>query len=75
MDGWSWALMILMLVTFWAAVLVAAIVIARSGERPRQHQRSAEEILAERLADGLITVEEYEQRVVALRGERVGPRV
>ena len=69
---WWWLFMLLMMVIFWGAVawvIVTLIRHASIGARaPHDTARTtAEDILHERLARGEIDVEEYHQRLDALR--------
>lgn len=70
-DGW-WIVMALGMLAFWALVIVGAIWLVRelaagrrSGERPTDDPRALE-ILDRRLAEGAISIEEYEERRRAL---------
>lgn len=69
MSGWGWFGMAVMLVTFLALLVVAAVVVVRllgprdeprGGGRPAG--RSAMEILQERYARGEIDEEEFQRR-------------
>lgn len=63
MDG-NWWLMALAMAVFWAAIIVLVVWLVRSGGSARKD--SAEEILRRRLADGSISIEEYESRRASL---------
>jgi putative membrane protein len=64
--GW-WIVMMLGMVLFWGAIVVLVVWALRSGLGARRPDPdSAEEILRRRLADGSISVEEYEQRRASL---------
>ncbi len=69
MDG-NWWWMALTMVLFWAAVIVLLIWLSRSGSgggvSVHRHE-TAEEILHRRLAEGAISVEEFETRRKAMR--------
>ena len=73
--GWgSWLLMSVMMLAFWALVIVAVVAIFRgigkaesSGERPAE--REPLDILRERFARGEIEAEEYETRARLLQGQ------
>ncbi|MBI4896755.1 MAG: SHOCT domain-containing protein [Actinobacteria bacterium] len=67
MDGdWWW--MALAMAVFWAAIIVLVVWVFRSGGGVSVHRReSADEILRRRLAEGEISVEEFETRRKAMR--------
>lgn len=73
-GSWGWGWMAVAMVVFWAAVIVAVLVVVnRLGQSGRAEQNgppSAELILADRLARGEITTAEYEERMRALRASR-----
>jgi putative membrane protein len=70
--------MALMMIVFWGALAWVVVTLIRSssswgGATPRQHEPSrpsAEDILHERFARGEISVDEYHERLEALRGKR-----
>lgn len=69
--GW-WIVMMLGMIVFWGAIIALIVWLVRGGgidlrRRPLEDPR---EILKRRLADGSITVEEYEERRTALEGSR-----
>ena len=74
-DGggpWWWLFMVLIMVIFWGAVAWVIVTLIRhasmSAGAPQSTARpTAEDILHERLAQGEIDVEEYHQRLDALR--------
>ncbi len=72
--GW-WIVMMLGMVVFWGAIIALVAWLVRGGSAPRGE--TPQEVLRRRLADGSISVEEYEQRRAALDdavpGGRVGP--
>jgi putative membrane protein len=68
--GW-WIVMMLGMIVFWGAI-VALVVWALRGGVGRRESEDPREILRRRLADGSITVEEYEQRRAALDGAAGG---
>ena len=68
--GW-WIVMMLGMAIFWGVVITLVVWLVRSGTRPRS--QPPEEILRQRLADGSISVEEYEQRRAALDDSTSGP--
>jgi putative membrane protein len=60
--GW-WIVMMLGMILFWGAIIALAVWALRGGIGQRQPKSEApEEILRRRLADGSITIEQYEQR-------------
>jgi putative membrane protein len=71
--GWGWGWWVLMtfgMVAFWAILVYAALCLARGG-RPSDDARHGtperpEEILKRRLAQGEISLDEYERLVEAL---------
>jgi uncharacterized membrane protein len=68
MDGNLWW-MVLTTAVFWAAIIVLLVWLFRSGGGVSVHRReTSEEILRRRLAEGEISVEEFETRRNALRG-------
>jgi len=70
MDGWDWVWMTTMMVLFWGGIVAAVIVlVARGGTSPGTHHETPEETLRHRFARGDIDVDEYQQRLDALRGE------
>lgn len=74
--GW-WFVMMLGMVVFWGAVIAFVVWLLRGGLERRGEP--PEETLRRRLADGSISVEEYEQRRAAMHSstregsEPVGP--
>lgn len=60
----GWILMMLGMLIFWGAIIALVVWAVRGGLRDRSD--TPEEILRRRLADGSISVEEYEQRRAAL---------
>jgi putative membrane protein len=74
--GWGgWIAMTLMMVAFWALVILAVVAIFRGtgGSQPAPH-RDAVDILDERFARGEIDEADYQQRKAALR-EVAGTKV
>ena len=68
-DGWGgWIVGALMMVVFWGGLVAVVFVLARAfGSRPPHGEEKrkgpdAREILAERVARGEISEEEFEQR-------------
>lgn len=72
MDGGWWIVMIFGMVLFWAVVIAAAVWLVRGGlgggER-RDKEADPLRILERRLANGEISVEEYETRRRVLIGK------
>lgn len=70
-GGW-WV--VLGMVLFWAAV-IAIVSFARgaSGKQTTSDHRPAREVLDQRLAEGEISVEEYERRRALLDGDASAP--
>lgn len=75
--GWWWFLMVIMMIAFWGGLIWIGIALLRRDRHPlnvgpppvsySSQRPSAQEILAERLARGEIDIDDYRQRVVALR--------
>jgi putative membrane protein len=65
--GW-WIVMMLGMVVFWAFVIVGIVWLLREAIGRGQHDPLA--ILDQRLAEGQISVKEYEQRRKVLGSER-----
>ncbi len=73
--GWGWWLVMSVgMVAFWGLVIFGIVWLARNGssqERAPRPPEPPEAILKRRLAQGEISIEEYEQRLDALqRGRR-----
>jgi len=71
MSGWGWFTMAVSMVLLLALVVGGLVLLARVGQQPPRvvpppTPRSAEELLAERLALGEMTPQEYRQRLAAL---------
>ena len=77
LDGLGW-LMVLGMLAFWALVVVGLVWLVREvTSRPRPGDGAAvsgdaTEILRRRLAEGEISVEEFEERRRVLEGEQGG---
>jgi putative membrane protein len=70
MDGWDWVWMTTMMVLFWGGIIAVVIVlVSRGGTGAGTHPETPEETLRHRFARGDIDVDEYQQRLDALRGE------
>ena len=70
-SGWSWALMTIGMIAFWGFVAWAIVTLVRSPSRSqRVADKSAEEILAGRLAAGEIEGDEYQHRLNLLRSSK-----
>jgi len=75
LSWWTWLAMSLGMLAVWGLVLWAVVLIVRGrDDRPGPERRSAEEILAQRLAQGEIGTDEYRDRLQALRTRAVEPR-
>jgi putative membrane protein len=71
MTGWGWFAMIVSSALLIALVVGGILLLARVGQQPPRlapPPRSAEELLAERLARGEITEDEYRSRLATLTG-------
>ncbi len=70
--GWGgWLAMTLMMLIFWVPVIAMIAWLFRTSGAPRQDGRSTgtpEQVLRDRLAAGELGVEEYRERLAALRG-------
>lgn len=67
MDGSDWAWMTVMMITFWAVLIAAVILLVRRrGNREPTHRDTPERTLQHRLARGEIAIDEYNQRLGAL---------
>ena len=68
MDGWGWGWGVLMMVLVVALIGFVVWAVMRATQRTGGHPHDrAREILAERLARGEITPEEYQERVQHLK--------
>jgi len=67
--GW-WIVMMLGMIVFWGAIIALVVWLVRGGAASRSDP--PQEILRRRLADGSISVEEYEQRRAALENTDPG---
>lgn len=63
--------MVMGMIVFWVAAIVLVAWLVRGGGQPRS--QTPEEVLRQRLAEGAISVEEYQQRWTALQGRTAGP--
>jgi putative membrane protein len=66
-GSWWWIVMMLGMVAVWGAIIALVVWLVRGGAVPRRDTPS--EILRRRLAEGAISVEEYEQRRHALESQ------
>ena len=64
--GWGWGLLMLIVIVAVIGLVVWAVARSTQSARPHPHDR-AREILAERLASGEITPEEYRERAQHLK--------
>jgi putative membrane protein len=73
--GW-WIVMMLGMIVFWGAIIALVVWALRGGIGLRRQQPQEEPLdtLRRRLADGSITVEEYEQRRATLEAPDVQTR-
>lgn len=82
-PGWWWAVMAIMMVAFWGTIVWLVVMAvqrgthhldrgpsAPSGEAPKLQAPNPEAILHERLARGEIAVDEYRERLAALRSHQ-----
>ncbi len=75
-DGW-WIVMMVGMLLFWGLIALAVVWGVRSYAGQRREDGGGAtpmDVLDRRLADGSISIEEYEQRRGALLGEREGGR-
>jgi putative membrane protein len=71
MGGWGWFAMIVGSILLVALVVAVIVALARIGQQSPQvapRRRSAEELLADRLARGEIGEDEYRSRLATLTG-------
>ena len=76
--GWGgWALMAVVMIVFWAVVVVGIVALfrtVRATDRPSRREgtdnRKAREILDERFARGEIDADEYRTRTAELRSRK-----
>jgi putative membrane protein len=77
MGGWGWVVMIVSSLLLIAIVVGGIVVLARVAQQPPgaapPPRRSPEELLAERLARGEISEDEYRSRLATLTGAGHGP--
>ena len=66
MGGWGWVMML----TFWALVILLIVWIARTARSPQPPQKNALGVLEERFARGEIDAKEYEDRRAILETRR-----
>ncbi len=69
--GW-WIVMMLGMLIFWGLVIAGVVWLVRelSGRRPDRDSERPLDVLQRRLAEGDISVEEYEQRRETLEGSK-----
>lgn len=70
-GGW-WVVMVLGMLIFWGLVIAAVVWLVRelSGRRPAPQSERPLDVLQRRLAEGDISVEEFERRRQILEGTR-----
>ncbi|MCF6736716.1 SHOCT domain-containing protein [Blastococcus sp. KM273129] len=69
MSGWGWLVMTVVVLVLLAMIVAVIVLLARAGREqryPPPAARAPQDVLAERLARGEITIEEYRQRLAAL---------
>ncbi|MCH8899138.1 MAG: SHOCT domain-containing protein [Acidobacteria bacterium] len=71
MTGWAWGWMVLGWLLFLTLIGAVVWTVSRASGSPARRP-DATEILAERFARGELSVEEFEERRCALRGETRG---
>lgn len=68
MNGWWMGGMMIWMVVFWGALIAGVVWFARGGPGQRSpRDQEALAILANRFAEGAISLEEYQQRKAALK--------
>lgn len=75
MDGGWWIVMMIGMFLFWALIIVAVVWAVRTwsdGNRARD-KSTPQDVLERRLAEGQISVEEYEERRRVLSGPTASP--
>lgn len=65
--GW-WIVMMLGMVIFWGLLIAGVVWLLRGAGQSKPAPESPLEILQRRLAQGEISIEEYEERRAAIRG-------
>jgi len=70
--GW-WIVMMLGMVIFWGLVIAGVVWMLRGATAPKPAADSPLDVLQRRLAQGDISIEEYEQRRAALHGPGDAP--
>lgn len=66
--GWAgWLPMVIGMTAFWIFVALLVLLAVRAGRRPDAEEPGPRQILEQRLARGEIDVEEYDDRLEALR--------
>lgn len=71
LDGGWWIVMMIGMVLFWALVIVAVVWAVRAwtgGQGPARRESTPQEVLERRLAEGEISVEDYDERRRVLSG-------
>ena len=70
-GGGSWIWMMLVMALFWGAIIVAIVWAVRGGgSLPGPRRQTPLEVLDERLAEGVLSVEDYNARKELLTGAR-----
>ncbi|MFJ4205702.1 SHOCT domain-containing protein [Streptomyces sviceus] len=78
-SGWGWFAMSAGMIIFWALIIMAAVLLFRTLNRPGEHTPTPaaptpEDILRERLARGEIDEDDYRSRLNALHAGPVTKR-
>jgi putative membrane protein len=79
-GAWAWLAMMVMMVAFWGGIVFVVVMLMRHGNQATGRQAAEtmqppaatsapREILAERLARGEIELDDYRQRLEALRDD------
>lgn len=70
-SGYSWFLMLPMMILIWGLIIAAIIYIVRGSNNnkttPERNHDNGERILSERFAKGDIDEEEYKKRITVLK--------
>jgi uncharacterized membrane protein len=69
-GGGSWIWMMLAMALFWGAIILAIVWAARGGGSPRPREHTPLEVLDERFAEGVLSVDDYNARKEVLIGAR-----
>ncbi len=74
MSGWGWGLMAVGMIAFWVLIIIAVVALFRSVTRSPHPppMDTPEHLLAQRLARGEITEDEYQRTLALLRDRHRG---